>query len=155
MADVVLFGLTAIAAAGLLKMDERRRKKEKNMVAAGTNVDDGGGFLRKTTTTTTTTEGTSCSNDDDKSNRNSGDDELQRRLYESLVDGTSLNAKEEICAVTSDNVVIPNKAIRRSEMRLNNLWHRATVRRNENIIMTFGVRVARCDDAVILSFCTS
>jgi pyrimidine 5'-nucleotidase len=50
-------------------------------------------------------------------------DDLQ--LLESLRNRTSLNANELICHVTSDNTVVPN-GILRSDMRLNNLWHRAT-----------------------------
>ena len=56
----------------------------------------------------------------------STDDELDDlHLLESLRNRTSLNANELICHVTSDNTVLPN-GILRSDMRLNNLWHRAT-----------------------------
>jgi pyrimidine 5'-nucleotidase len=50
-------------------------------------------------------------------------DDLQ--LLESLRNRTSLNANELICHVTSDNTELPNGVLR-SDMRLNNLWHRAT-----------------------------
>jgi pyrimidine 5'-nucleotidase len=46
-------------------------------------------------------------------------------LYESLLNRTSLNANELICHVSSTNEVLPN-GILRSDMRLHNLWHRAT-----------------------------
>lgn len=44
----------------------------------------------------------------------------------SLQDGTSLNANERVCTVTSpENIPIPNGHLRK-EMRLQNIWHRAT-----------------------------
>lgn len=46
-------------------------------------------------------------------------------LLESLRNRTSLNATEWICHVTADNTVLPNGVVR-SDMRLHNLWHRAT-----------------------------
>ena len=42
-----------------------------------------------------------------------------------LQDGTSLDNAERVCTVTPANVPIPNGHTRR-EMRLDNLWHRAT-----------------------------
>lgn len=46
-------------------------------------------------------------------------------LLQSLKDGTSRDAKERICTVTPDNRPTLHGNLR-SEMRLNNLWHRAT-----------------------------
>lgn len=43
----------------------------------------------------------------------------------SLYDGTSLNNSERVCTVTADNVPTADGHTRR-EMRLQNLWHRAT-----------------------------
>jgi pyrimidine 5'-nucleotidase len=51
----------------------------------------------------------------------SRDEQLRRKLR----DGTSLNANELIERVTEDNQVIPGGVLR-SQMRLGNLWHRAT-----------------------------
>ena len=46
-------------------------------------------------------------------------------LRQSLQDGTSLDAQERVCTVSPDN--IPTKTGHlRQEMRLQNLWHRAT-----------------------------
>mmetsp|Transcript_4999 Transcript_4999/g.10593 ORF Transcript_4999/g.10593 Transcript_4999/m.10593 type:complete len:505 (-) Transcript_4999:139-1653(-) len=42
-----------------------------------------------------------------------------------LQDGTSLNAQELICLVTADNQPLPHGGLR-AQMRLQNLWHRAT-----------------------------
>ena len=42
-----------------------------------------------------------------------------------LQDGTSLNATELICLVSPDNDVLPDGGYR-AQMRLHNLWHRAT-----------------------------
>jgi pyrimidine 5'-nucleotidase len=50
---------------------------------------------------------------------------LDDTLRKSLADGTSLNAKELICTVTPDNVPLPGGGLR-ADMRLHNLWHRAT-----------------------------
>lgn len=50
-----------------------------------------------------------------------GDD----RLRQSLLAGTSLNAEERICIVDEANVPLPGGG-RRADMRLYNLWHRAT-----------------------------
>lgn len=50
---------------------------------------------------------------------------LDDNLRKSLEDGTSLNAKELICTVTPDNVPLPGGSLR-ADMRLHNLWHRAT-----------------------------
>jgi pyrimidine 5'-nucleotidase len=47
-------------------------------------------------------------------------------LRKSLEDGTSLNAKELICTVTPDNVPLTDGGGLRADMRLHNLWHRAT-----------------------------
>jgi pyrimidine 5'-nucleotidase len=47
------------------------------------------------------------------------------RLRHALLNHTSLNAKELICHVTDDNQVQPNGVLR-SDMRIHNLWHRAT-----------------------------
>ena len=47
------------------------------------------------------------------------------QLLESLRNRTSLNANELICHVTSDNTILPNGIVR-SDMRIHNLWHRAT-----------------------------
>jgi putative hydrolase of the HAD superfamily len=63
-----------------------------------------------------------------------GDDENHQEdhLRRTLQDGTSLNASEAVCIVTHDNQVITannncdGKIITRAEMRLHNLWHRAT-----------------------------
>ena len=55
-----------------------------------------------------------------------GDEDLQLQLRKKLIDKTSLNATERISIVTPDNVVVEGGGIR-SEMRLLNLWHRATV----------------------------
>ena len=49
----------------------------------------------------------------------------ESKLLRSLQDGTSRDAKERICTVTEDNEPTPAGHYR-SEMRLNNLWHRAT-----------------------------
>jgi pyrimidine 5'-nucleotidase len=46
-------------------------------------------------------------------------------LRKKLAEGTTLNASERVCIVTPDNVVLPGSASR-AEMRLQNLWHRAT-----------------------------
>jgi putative hydrolase of the HAD superfamily/pyrimidine and pyridine-specific 5'-nucleotidase len=51
-----------------------------------------------------------------------GDDDALKR---SLEEGTSLSASERICLVTPDNAEVPGGALR-SQMRLRNLWHRAT-----------------------------
>ena len=48
-----------------------------------------------------------------------------RALLKSLQDGTSRDSQERICTVSDDNVPTPNGNLR-SEMRLQNLWHRAT-----------------------------
>jgi pyrimidine 5'-nucleotidase len=50
---------------------------------------------------------------------------LDDTLRKSLEDGTSLNAKELICSVTPENVPLPGGSLR-ADMRLHNLWHRAT-----------------------------
>ncbi len=47
------------------------------------------------------------------------------KLWKSLRDGTSRDAGERICTVTEGNVPTPAGHFR-SEMRLQNLWHRAT-----------------------------
>jgi pyrimidine 5'-nucleotidase len=52
-------------------------------------------------------------------------DRSASNLHDALINRTSLNANEIICAVTADNVVLPS-GILRADMRLNNLWHRAT-----------------------------
>jgi len=46
-------------------------------------------------------------------------------LKRALQDGTSLNAKELICTVTADNQELVGGGLRK-DMRLKNLWHRAT-----------------------------
>eukprot|EP00980_Cylindrotheca_fusiformis_P007676 scaffold1609_cov91-Cylindrotheca_fusiformis.AAC.2 len=46
-------------------------------------------------------------------------------LKSSLQAGTSLDATERVFTVTSDNIPIPHGHLRK-EMRLQNLWHRAT-----------------------------
>jgi pyrimidine 5'-nucleotidase len=46
-------------------------------------------------------------------------------LKEMLINRTSINARELICTVSPDNVVLPSGALR-ADMRLHNLWHRAT-----------------------------
>jgi pyrimidine 5'-nucleotidase len=46
-------------------------------------------------------------------------------LLKSLQDGTSRDSQERICTVSENNVPTPNGNLR-SEMRLQNLWHRAT-----------------------------
>ena len=46
-------------------------------------------------------------------------------LRRHLLDGSSLNANERVCLVTPDNVPIAGGGLRR-DMRLYNLWHRAT-----------------------------
>jgi pyrimidine 5'-nucleotidase len=46
-------------------------------------------------------------------------------LQQQLQDGTSLNAHERICLVTTDNIPLPLGGLRK-DMRLHNLWHRAT-----------------------------
>jgi putative hydrolase of the HAD superfamily/pyrimidine and pyridine-specific 5'-nucleotidase len=46
-------------------------------------------------------------------------------LHQALQDGTSRDATERICTVTHDNVPTPEGHLR-AEMRLQNLWHRAT-----------------------------
>lgn len=58
------------------------------------------------------------------------DNEDIQQLRQRLVDRTSLNATERICIVTPDNSVIKGGGLR-AEMRLHNLWHRATVRTDE------------------------
>ena len=50
---------------------------------------------------------------------------LETSLRQSLQDGTSRDAQERVCTVTKDNVPTPEGNLR-SEMRLKNLWHRAT-----------------------------
>jgi putative hydrolase of the HAD superfamily/pyrimidine and pyridine-specific 5'-nucleotidase len=50
--------------------------------------------------------------------------DLLLQLQSELEAGTSLNANEKICHVNSENIVIGSAL--RSEMRLKNLWHRAT-----------------------------
>lgn len=52
------------------------------------------------------------------------DEEVGRRA-KSLINRTSLNATERVCTVTADNQVLPLGALR-ADMRLDNLWHRAT-----------------------------
>jgi putative hydrolase of the HAD superfamily/pyrimidine and pyridine-specific 5'-nucleotidase len=49
----------------------------------------------------------------------------ERALLKSLQDGTSRDSQERICTVSEDNVPTLNGNLR-SEMRLQNLWHRAT-----------------------------
>lgn len=56
-------------------------------------------------------------------NNRDGQDDLV--LQQSLKDGTSRDAKERICTVTEDNIPTLYGNLR-SEMRLKNLWHRAT-----------------------------
>ena len=51
--------------------------------------------------------------------------DVDTKLRQALQAGTSLNAQERICLVTPDNAVVPDGALR-ADMRLNNLWHRAT-----------------------------
>lgn len=46
-------------------------------------------------------------------------------LMDRLLTGTSRDANERICTVTAQNIPTPHGALR-SEMRLRNLWHRAT-----------------------------
>lgn len=46
-------------------------------------------------------------------------------LDKALLDRTSLDATERVCTVTSENKVLPLGALR-ADMRLHNLWHRAT-----------------------------
>jgi pyrimidine 5'-nucleotidase len=53
------------------------------------------------------------------------DDAASSQLRQALADGTSRDAKERICTVDRDNKPTP-KGNLRSEMRLQNLWHRAT-----------------------------
>jgi pyrimidine 5'-nucleotidase len=53
------------------------------------------------------------------------DDATDRLNREMLINRTSLNATERICLVTADNQVLPTAALR-ADMRLHNLWHRAT-----------------------------
>ena len=50
---------------------------------------------------------------------------LPTLLHPSLKDGTSLDGNERVCTVSKDNIPTLNGHLR-SEMRLNNLWHRAT-----------------------------
>jgi pyrimidine 5'-nucleotidase len=50
---------------------------------------------------------------------------LDDKLRKSLEDGTSLNATELICSVTPENVPLADGSLR-ADMRLHNLWHRAT-----------------------------
>jgi pyrimidine 5'-nucleotidase len=50
---------------------------------------------------------------------------LDDSLRQSLEAGTSLNAKEVICTVTPANVPLSGGGLR-ADMRLHNLWHRAT-----------------------------
>lgn len=53
------------------------------------------------------------------------DDNADQKLWKALQDRTSRDATERICTVTEDNE--PTKhGIVRAEMRLKNLWHRAT-----------------------------
>jgi pyrimidine 5'-nucleotidase len=47
------------------------------------------------------------------------------QLRQALLNRTSLNATERICLVDADNQVIADGALR-SDMRIHNLWHRAT-----------------------------
>lgn len=51
--------------------------------------------------------------------------EDEKKLWTALQNGTSRDAGERICTVTADNVPTPTGHFR-SEMRLQNLWHRAT-----------------------------
>ena len=46
-------------------------------------------------------------------------------LKQNLIQGTSLNAQEHICTTDENNIPTKTGHTRR-EMRLNNLWHRAT-----------------------------
>jgi pyrimidine 5'-nucleotidase len=46
-------------------------------------------------------------------------------VVQALQNRTSLNAEERICVVTEDNCVVPEGSYR-ADMRLHNLWHRAT-----------------------------
>lgn len=46
-------------------------------------------------------------------------------LYRRLLNGTSLNASELVCIVSEDNVPVKGGGLR-AQMRLKNLWHRAT-----------------------------
>lgn len=50
---------------------------------------------------------------------------IDHDLLVALKDGTSLNANEVICAVSSTNKPVAGGALR-SDMRLRNIWHRAT-----------------------------
>jgi pyrimidine 5'-nucleotidase len=47
-------------------------------------------------------------------------------LQRALRNRTSLNANEAICIVTADNEIVPGGGVIRADMRLRNLWHRAT-----------------------------
>jgi pyrimidine 5'-nucleotidase len=61
-----------------------------------------------------------------KKRGNRGDhDDIEASRIRSLRDGTSLDSKERVCTVSEDNVPTPNGHLR-SEMRLQNIWHRAT-----------------------------
>jgi len=56
------------------------------------------------------------------------EDDESSQLRKRLLEGTTLNAGERVCLVTPDNVPIDDGGGGglRSEMRLHNLWHRAT-----------------------------
>ncbi|KAG7355924.1 NUDIX family hydrolase [Nitzschia inconspicua] len=49
----------------------------------------------------------------------------EQKLWTALQNGTSRDAGERVCTVTPDNIRTPSGHLR-SEMRLQNLWHRAT-----------------------------
>lgn len=66
-----------------------------------------------------------CYNFDDDYSASTSKEELA--LRRALQDGTSLNANERVCWVTADNQeIVGGVGITRAEMRLHNLWHRAT-----------------------------
>ena len=72
-------------------------------------------------------------------------DDSSLHLLESLRNRTSLNATELIGHVTADNTVLPNGVLR-SDMRLHNLWHRATY--TLIIMMNPSVKDAKDDNGI-------
>ena len=119
--DVLAFGLSSAAVLYFFNRKNNTDTTQDSIVGAKDNDRNGNGTSRSLPWHLARDAPAADHYND--SSRNDKNDAL---LQQSLREGKSRNATEMVCIVDENNVLIPNGACHRSEMRVHNKWHRAT-----------------------------